>query len=444
MNQKRFQELVDLDKKHFLHPTSSIKQQQENGPAIIFTQGKGIYLYDAFGKEYIDGMSSLWNVNIGHGRKEIAEAAAQQMTNLAYSSCFNTFSNEPAIVLAEKISQMTPGDLNTTFFTSGGSEAIETAIKLVRHYWIVKGENQRKKIISRKKSYHGLALGATHATGLKPFRDFSHAFSPDFCHVEEQTTQALIDLIEKEGPENIAAFMTEPVQGAGGVHIPPVEYIRECKRVCEKYGILFIADEVITGFGRTGKYFGMEHFGVTPDIMCFAKGVTSGYAQLGGVIISQKIHQDLIALSEGTFLHGYTYSGHPTACAVGLRNIKVIEEEDLIGNVQRMGQELLNGLNWLKSQHSIVGEVRSIGLLGAIELVKDPVTNERFHQPISPKIVKEAEKRGLIIRSVVFDGQDTIVLSPPFIINKQEIHKMIEMISESLFLSARHHPKNGN
>ena len=196
---------------------------------------------------------------------------------------------------------MTPGDLNTTFFTSGGSEAIETAIKLVRHYWIVKGENQRKKIISRKKSYHGLALGATHATGLKPFRDFSNAFSPDFCHVEEQTTQALIDLIEKEGPENIAAFMTEPVQGAGGVHIPPVEYIRECKRVCEKYGILFIADEVITGFGRTGKSFGMEHFGVTPDIMCFAKGVTSGYAQLGGVIISQKIHQDMIRLSRVLF-----------------------------------------------------------------------------------------------------------------------------------------------
>ena len=238
--------------------------------------------------------------------------------------------------------------------------------------------------------------------------------------------------------------MTEPVQGAGGVHIPSVEYIQECKRVCEKYGILFIADEVITGFGRTGKHFGMEHFGVTPDIICFAKGVTSGYAQLGGVIISQKIHQDLIALSEGTFLHGYTYSGHPTACAVGLRNLRVLEEENLIGNVQRMGQELLNGLNWLKSQHSIVGEVRSIGLLGAIELVKDPVTNERFHQPISPEIVKEAEKRGLIIRSVVFDGQDTIVLSPPFVINKQEIHKMIEIISESLFRSARHHSKNGN
>jgi putrescine aminotransferase len=432
MNHKRIQELADLDKKHFLHPTSSIKQQQENGPAIIFTKGIGIYLYDAFGKEYIDGMASLWNVNIGHGRREIAEAAAQQMTKLAYSSCFNTFSNEPAIKLAEKISQLTQDNLKTTFFTSGGSEANETAIKLVRHYWIVKGEKKRTKIISRKKSYHGLAMGATHATGLKPFRDFSNAFSPDFCHVEEQSIEALIDLIEKEGPETVAAFMTEPVQGAGGVHIPPVDYIRKCKRVCEKYGILFIADEVITGFGRTGKYFGMENFGVTPDIICFAKGVTSGYAPLGGVIINKKIHEDLIALSEGTFLHGYTYSGHPTACAVGLRNIQVLEEEDLLRNVQKMGLELLNGLNWLKSQHHMVGDIRGIGLLGAIELVKDPLTKKRFSQPVSPRIVKEAEKRGLIIRSVVFDGQDTLVLSPPFIINKQEIQTMIEIISESI------------
>jgi adenosylmethionine-8-amino-7-oxononanoate aminotransferase len=431
-NKNRFQELSELDKKHFLHPTSSIKQQQEDGPAFIFSEGKGIYLYDILGNKVMDGMSSLWNVNIGHGRKEIVEAAAEQMSKLAYSSCFNTFSNEPAIKLAEKISQITPGDLNTTFFTSGGSESNDTAIKLVRHYWILKGEKDRKKIISRKKSYHGLAMGATNATGLKPFRDFSNTFSPDFFHVEDQSIEALVDLIEKEGPETIAAFISEPVQGSGGVHVPPEDYFKECKSVCDKYGILFIADEVITGFGRTGKYFGMEHFGVIPDIMIIAKGVTSGYAQLGGVVISKKIHEDLIELSTDTFLHGYTYSGHPTACAVALRNIQVIEEENLIENARLMGEEMLKGFKWIQQEQNIVGEVRGLGLLGAIELGKDKSTNERFNNPLAPLVVKEAAKRGLMFRSVIFEGQDTLVFSPPLIINKHEVHKMIEVISDSI------------
>ncbi|MFJ8244792.1 aspartate aminotransferase family protein [Peribacillus asahii] len=431
-NKNRVQELTELDKKHFLHPTSSIKQQQEDGPAFIFSEGKGIYLYDVLGNKIMDGMSSLWNVNIGHGRKEIAEAATEQMSKLAFSSCFSTFSNEPVIKLAEKISQITPGDLNTTFFTSGGSESNDTAIKLVRHYWILKGEKDRKKIISRKKSYHGLAMGATNATGLKPFRDFSNTFSPDFCHVDDLSIEALIELIEKEGPETIAAFISEPVQGAGGVHVPSMNYFKECRKICDKYGILFIADEVITGFGRTGKYFGMEHYGVIPDIMCFAKGVTSGYAQLGGVVISKKIHEDLIELSTDTFLHGYTYSGHPTACAVALRNIQVIEEENLIENARLMGEEMLKGFKWLQQEQNIVGEVRGLGLLGAIELVKNQGTNERFNKPLAPLVVNEAAKRGLICRSVVFEGQDTLVFSPPLIINKQEINKMIEIISDSL------------
>lgn len=428
----KVQELADLDKKHFLHPTSSIKQQQENGPAYIFTEGKGIYLYDINGNKVLDGMSSLWNVNIGHGRKEIVDAAADQMSKLAYSSCFNTFSNEPVIKLAEKISQITPGDLNTTFFTSGGSESNDTAIKLVRHYWILKGEKERKKIISRKKSYHGLAMGATNTTGLKPFRDFSNIFSPDFCHVDDQSIDALVDLIEKEGPETIAAFITEPVQGAGGVHIPSIEYIKECRKICDKYGILFIADEVITGFGRTGKYFGMEHFDVNPDIMSFAKGITSGYSQLGGVVISKRIHEELINLSVDTFLHGYTYSGHPTACAVGLRNIQVIEEENLIENARQMGEEMLKGFKWLQQTQDIVGEVRGLGLLGAVELVKDRNSNQRFEKPLAPLVVNEAAKRGLIVRSVTFEDQDTLVFSPPLIIKKEEIQEMVEIISDSI------------
>jgi adenosylmethionine-8-amino-7-oxononanoate aminotransferase len=207
-------ELSSLDKKHFLHPTSPIQQQQEQGPAFIFTEGKGVYLYDLLGKKVIDGMSSLWNVNIGHGREELGLVAKEQMTKLAFTSNFATFSNEPAIRLAKKLAEIAPGDLQTTFFTSGGSEANDTAYKLARHYWLLKGQKKRKKIISRTKSYHGVAIGSTSATGLKPFRDFTNSLAPDFLHVENNSSQSLRELIEKEGPETIAAFIAEPVQGA--------------------------------------------------------------------------------------------------------------------------------------------------------------------------------------------------------------------------------------
>lgn len=425
-------ELVELDKKHFIHPTSPIQQQQEQGPAFIFTEGKGIYLHDMEGNTVIDGMSSLWNVNVGHGREEIGRAAMEQMSKLAFSSSFATFSNEPAIRLAAKLAQIAPGDLSATFFTSGGSEANDTAYKLVRHYWILKGKPCRKKIISRTKSYHGVAMGATSATGLQPFRDFTNSLAPDFCYADNFSSQSLREVIKAEGPETIAAFIAEPVQGAGGVHIAPEDYFKEIRKVCDEYGILFITDEVITGFGRTGKYFGMEHFGVVPDMMCFAKGVTSGYAPLGGVMLSERIHQEFTQLSKGTLLHGYTYSGHPMACAVALKNLEIIEQENLIANAETVGQEMLKGFKWLKGEPEIVGDVRAIGLMGAIELVKDPLTEERFSARISPMVVTEAAKRGLICRSVVFDNQDTLVFAPPLIITKQEIGKMIDILHESI------------
>jgi adenosylmethionine-8-amino-7-oxononanoate aminotransferase len=253
-NELTYQELAELDKKHFMHPTSPIQQQQENGPAYIFTKGDGIYLEDVHGKKVIDGMSSLWNVNIGHGRKELGIAAMEQMNKLAFSSCFATFSNEPAIRLAAKIAEVTPGDLNATFFTSGGSEANDTAYKLARHYWILKGQPEKKKIISRIKSYHGVAMGATSATGLKPFRDFTNSLAPDFYHTDNFSAKAFEEAVISEGPDTIAAFIAEPVQGAGGVHIAPEEYFKNVRNICDKYNILFITDEVITGFGRTGKY----------------------------------------------------------------------------------------------------------------------------------------------------------------------------------------------
>ncbi|MGD6964431.1 aspartate aminotransferase family protein [Fictibacillus phosphorivorans] len=421
-----YQELADLDKKHFLHPTSPVQQQQQQGPAFIFTKGEGVYLEDVRGKRVIDGMSSLWNVNVGHGRKELGQAAMEQMNELAFSSCFATFSNEPAIRMAAKIAEITPGDLNATFFTSGGSEANDTAYKLARHYWILKEKPSKKKIISRKKSYHGVAMGATSATGLKPFRDFTNSLAPDFYHTENLSANSLRETIEAEGPETIAAFIAEPVQGAGGVHIAPDGYFQEIRKICSEYEILFITDEVITGFGRTGRWFGIEHYGVTPDMMCFAKGVTSGYAPLGGVVLSERIHDTFKDLSVGTLLHGYTYSGHPMACAVGLKNIEIIEKESLVENSKIMGEELLKGFKWIQEEREIVSKVRALGLIGAVELKSEKGT-------FAPAVVNEAAKRGLICRSVIFEGMDILVFAPPMTINKQEIDSLVEILHDSIF-----------
>jgi putrescine---pyruvate transaminase len=425
-------ELVELDKKHFIHPTSSIKEQQENGPAAIFKEGHGIYVTDINGKTYIEGMASLWNVNVGYGRKELAQAAKEQMEKLAFSSCFATFSNEPAIRLAAKIAEITPGDLSAVFFTSGGSESNDTAYKLVRHYWKLKGYPNKTKIISRKKAYHGVAIGATSATGIQDFHNMTTALAPEFIHADTFSVNSVREIIEREGAENIAAFIAEPVQGAGGVNIPPNGYFQEIRKICDENNILFIADEVITGFGRTGKMFACEHWNVVPDVMLIAKGITSGYIPLGAVVIREKLHRDLIQLSEGTLLHGFTYSGHPTACAVALRNIQIIEEENLVENSRLMGEELHKQLKMLQSEFPIVGEVRSLGLIGALEIVKNKQTNERFEKKLAPIIINEARQRGLILRTVTFNDADTIVFSPPLIINKQEIEKMFQILRDSM------------
>lgn len=422
--------LKSLDQKHFLHPTSSIEEQQTHGPAAIFCEGKGIYLKDLEGNIYIDGMSSLWNVNVGHGRTEIAEVAKKQMEKLAFSSCFATFSNEPAIKLAAKIAEMAPGDLNTVFFTSGGSESNDTAIKIARHYWILKGQPNRQKIISRTLSYHGVAYGSTNATGIEGFRKFTNSPAPDFHYVDKDSAEELRRFIEELGPENVAAFISEPVQGAGGVNVPKPDYFKKVRQICDEYGILFIADEVITGFGRTGRNFGIEHFDVVPDMMTFAKGVSSGYAQLGGVILSEKIHRDFCALSKGVFMHGYTYSGHATACAVGLKNIEIIERESLVENAKIMGEEMLKGFKALRKKYDFIGDVRTLGLMGAIQIVKNRETGELFNPLLSPIAVKEMKKRGLIVRTVTYD-QDTVVFAPPLIITKSEMNELLRIVDDT-------------
>lgn len=428
--QKTYEELAKLDQKHFMHPTTSFKQQHEQGPNFIFTEGNGIYLTDVRGNKVIDGLSSLWNVNIGHGRKELGQAAMEQMEKLAFSSTFATNSHERVIELAEKVAQMAPGDLSMTFFTSGGSEANDTAFKTVRHYWQLKGQPHKKKIITRKKSYHGVSMGASSATGLPAFREFP-SLAPDFYYVDS-SIEALKEMIEREGADTIAAFVSEPIQGSGGVNLPPENYFKQVRALCDEHQILFIADEVITGFGRTGKPFGMNLFDVVPDIMVIAKGITSGYAPLGGMIISEKLKDAFISLSDGIFMHGYTYSGHPMCCAVALKNLEIIEEEKLDENVRKMGEELQKGFKWLQDRHDVIGNIRGVGLLGAFELFKDPEAKTYFDEPMSVKVINEALKHGFLGRSIVYEGQDTIAFAPPFCITKEEVETMISIIDQSL------------
>lgn len=420
------QELVELDKKHFIHPTSNMKQLQEEGPAFIFTEGEGIYLKTIEGQKLMDSLSSLWNVNIGHGRADLGEVAKEQMTTLAFTSAFSNWSHEPVIRLAEEVAKWTPGDLNVTFFTSGGSEANDTAFKTVRHYWKVNGKPEKKKIISRKKSYHGVAMGATSATGIPEFHTFTASIAPDF-HYVDSTIESLKEKIETEGADTIAAFISEPVQGSGGVNLPSENYFKDVKKLCEENDILFIADEVICGFGRTGTNFGIENFDVVPDIITMAKGVTSGYAPLGGMVISEKLHKEIYEKTEGNFWHGYTYSGHPTAAAVALKNLDIIKEEKLIDNVNEMGKVMLDGFKWIKEQHRQVIDVRGIGLLGAISLER-----AEGAEAVTPKIVAEALKRGAICRSVVYDNQDTLAFAPPFIINKEQMDELIHIVNDSI------------
>lgn len=446
------QQLLELDKNHYLHPTSGIKEQYEHGAAIMVEKGEGIYLTDFDGKTYIDGLASLWNVNIGHGRAELGKVAGEQMAKLGFSSCFASLSHEPAVRLAEKLAQLTPGDLNVSFFTTGGSDANETAFKLVRHYWKLKGQPERNKFIARKFAYHGVMMGATSATGIPVFHQMSSPLAPGFCHAAApycyncdfgkkypdcalECAQDIAHIIEKEGSETIAGVIVEPVQGAGGVIIPPDGYLQKVREICDEYGILMIADEVITGFGRTGKLFGVEHAGIVPDVMNLAKGITSGYIPLGAVVITERLHHELIANSSpGILAHGLTYSGHPVSCAVALKNLEIIENEKIVDNARIVGKVLLEELKKIENEFPIVGEARAVGLVGAIELVKDKATNEKFslEQGVAKKIYAKVLKKGLIVRAINIHGCDVIAMAPPLIINEEQVKQMVGTLREAV------------
>lgn len=435
--------LSELDRTHWLHPQGDLAAPPGTIPQLILTGGRGATLTDIAGREYIDGMASLWNVNVGYGRTVLAEAAAEQMKTLAFSSAYGGFGTPPAIKLAAKLADIAPGGLEVTFFASGGAEANDTAYKIARLYWKLRGEPQRVNIVSRLRDYHGLTYGATSSTGLANFWKGYEPLAPGFLHapapdpyrhpgdgpVGAAYVAATERVIVEAGPETVAAVVAEPVQGAGGVIVPPADYFPLLRQMCDRYGILLITDEVITGFGRTGKWFAAEHWNLRPDLMLFAKGVTSGYLPLSGVMMTAAVH-DVLKSAKGMFTHGFTYSGHPTSCAVALRNLQILEEENLVEQVAERGAYLQGRLQSLR-RHAIVGDVRGLGLLGGVELVKDRDSKELFDASSGAgrRVWLATLEHGVILRAV---AGDVIAISPPFVITEEQIDQIVSALDAAI------------
>jgi putrescine---pyruvate transaminase len=440
-------ELRRLDVEHHLPAQASYAEIQRLGGSRIITRAEGSTIYDGDGNAILDGMAGLWCVNVGYGRQELVDAAAQQMQELPFYNTFFKTATPPTVMLAAKLAEKLGGKLQHVFFNASGSEANDTVMRLVRYYWSLKGEPKRTVFISRKNAYHGSTMaGASlggmahmHPIGGLPIPGVEHVaqpykFNEGFNEDEEafgaRVAQEIEDRIIKVGPENVAAFIGEVVQGAGGVIIPPKGYWKRVEAICKKYGILLVVDEVITGFGRLGSWFGFQHFGVTPDLVPMAKGLSSGYLPISAVGVSSDIVK-VLRDGNGEFAHGYTYSGHPVAAAVALKNIEIIEREGLVERVKNdAGPYFAEALKRLESD-PLVGEVRSLGLIGAVEIVAKKGTNERFtgkEGKAGPIVRDLCIKNGLMVRGI----RDSIVMCPPLIITHAEIDRMIDIIGRSL------------
>jgi putrescine---pyruvate transaminase len=439
-------ELRRLDMAHHLPAQQDYQLIEDLGGSRIITRAEGCYIHDGDGNKILDGMAGLWCVNVGYGREELADVAAEQMRELPYYNTFFKTVTPPAVLLAEKIATLTGGRLPHIFFNSSGSEANDTVFRMVRHYWKTKGQPKRTIFISRHNAYHGstvagVSLGGMtymHEQGNLPIPGVEHVAQPYwYNHGREMTPEAFAMKAAAEieakilevGPENVAAFIGEPVQGAGGVIIPHAAYWPEVERITRKYGILLVADEVICGFGRTGSWFGHQTLGFSPDMIAMAKGLSSGYMPISAVAVSAEIVS--VLKTGGDFNHGYTYSGHPVAAAVALRNIEIIEREKLVNRVRDdVGPYLAKALLTL-SAHPLVGEARLLGLIGGIEIVADKAAGTRFggKEGNAGPIVRDlCIAKGLMVRGI----RDTIVLCPPLIISHKEIDTMIAIIREAL------------
>lgn len=440
----------EADAKHHLHPFTDTKGLAQEGGSRIITKAEGVWLTDSEGNRILDGMAGLWCVNLGYGRKELAQAAYDQMLELPYYNTFFKTATPASVELSEKLAKITPEGLNHVFYGSSGSDANDTIVRMVRHFWNLARKPNKKIFISRQNAYHGSTMAAASLGGMAamhgqadlPLPGFEHVMQPYWFDLGGDLTpeelglkaaEALENRILILGAQNVAAFIGEPIQGAGGVIIPPESYWPKVQEICRKYDILLIADEVICGFGRTGNWFGCETFDIAPDIMPLAKGITSGYLPLSAVMVGERVAGTLIE-DGGEFFHGFTYSGHPVCCALALENIRLMEEEKIVEQVRdQTGPYLQSKLGEL-ADHPLVGEVRGIGFLGAIELAKDKTTRERFADVGTTGALcrDHATGNGLIMRAV----GDTLVVSPPLIMSKPEIDELVKRAREALDMTA--------
>ena len=441
-----------LDTAHYMHPFTDHKALGEKG-ARVMVRGEGIYLWDSEGNKILDGMSGLWCVNVGYGRKSISDAVYRQMETLPfYNSFFNT-TNVPAVLLANKLSAISPAQFNHVYFTGSGSEANDTNLRMVRRYWDVLGYKERHTIISRHNSYHGSTVaGASlggmtdmHAQGGLPIPGIVHIGQPNYLESGRGMTEDEFGIVSASwleqkilevGADKVAAFIGEPVQGAGGVIIPPATYWPEIQRICDKYGILLIADEVICGFGRLGRWFSSELFGIRPDLITFAKGVTSGYIPLGGVLVGDRVAEVLIGQG-GEFNHGFTYSGHPVACAAALENIRILEEEKLIERVADDTGPYLKQRFAELADHPLVGYADSCGFVAGLNLVRTKAGNPHDNVPFDSELGVGMVCRGhmfgngMIMRAV----GDRMIIAPPLVMTREQIDEMIALIRHCLDLT---------
>lgn len=443
-------ELQALDLAHYLHPFTDFKALGEEGSRVI-THAEGVYIHDGDGRRILDGMAGLWCVNLGYGREELVEAATAQLRELPYYNSFFKTTHAPAVKLAETLCRLAPDHVNRVFFTGSGSEANDTVLRMVRRYWALKGKPHKQVVIARENAYHGSTVAGMSLGGMAPMHAQGGPLVPGITHVRQpywfgegrfgagrelspeafgrECANAIEEKILELGEDNVAAFIAEPVQGAGGAIIPPDSYWPAVKAVLAKYDILLVIDEVICGFGRLGEWFGSQHYGLEPDLMPIAKGLSSGYLPIGGVLVGDRVAETLIE-EGGEFFHGFTYSGHPACAAVALKNLELMQAEGVVERVRDdLGPYLASRWSEL-AEHPLVGEARSLGLVGALELVADKASGARFANSLGVgNLCRDVcFDSGLVMRSV----GDTMIISPPLVITREQIDELVHLARAAL------------
>jgi putrescine aminotransferase len=448
--QKATSEWQSLDSRHYLHPFTDFHQLGQKGSRII-TRAEGVYIYDSEGNRILDGMAGLWCVNLGYGRKDLAEVACRQMQELTYYNSFFQCAHPPVIELSQLLSDLSPGNFQHVFFTGSGSEANDTQVRLIRRYWDLMGKPDKMTIIARNNAYHGSTIAGASLGGMPAMHEQLRLTLPGIVHIEQpyhfglggelspeefglRQARLLEEKINELGVDTVAAFFAEPVQGAGGVIIPPATYWPEIQRICDDYGILLVADEVITAFGRLGQWFGSTHFAIRPDLISFAKGVTSGYLPLGGALVSDRL-ADVLTTQGGEFTHGFTYSGHPVTCAVALAVLRIMQDEGIVERVREHTGPYFRQRWATLADHPLVGEARSVGMVAALEIVQDKSSRTRFHKDLGAgmRCRDICVNNGLVMRAV----GDTMIVSPPLIGEHAHIDELVEKAWRCLDLTAQ-------